>query len=405
MATTSPPTTVAPTTTLTTVGPTTTLTTVAPTTAPPEVVITCDPITVRVLVVSVLSLFPGAARDATKDQTLTVNPIEVELTIGGSVLNQVFTDCVISIEAKISGTFVTGYAFSSIIELTTTLSAHGFYTSVSKSGWVKWSKIGQLDFTIDESNVAGERPLSFSGYVHNILRLGNFTVAYGENGINVLKPQGVNYSLEPVKSLGLLCRTAVVGDRYQHFFIDKRSRLFKFSTDRIEKLDYSEFLETLTSPSMILDSENDMLYICDGTNGFVYNYADKSFGKGPGEVSGLGYKDNTLYLVASDTISMPKFEICTDIYDFGTRQAKTIRGIEVGTDISDKIQAKIASRTLNNRDFKETSWVSVNPNGIAYIPCYGNEFKVYLRSFIVEVFDIDYIKIFGFVHGVNQYGG
>jgi hypothetical protein len=342
-------------------------------------------------------------RDWTLDMAWVCAPIEITIGIEGSSFHTTITSSVIDIVVSIIGSQAAGNLLSdNVIDLEISLAAYPASKAPKKCSWVKWSKIGSLDFTIDRTNVAGERPLDWRGCVYDVKKCGNLIVAYGDNGVSVLNPIEKNFGLKTVSDIGLVCRTAVAGNEKEHYYIDKLNRLFKFSTDLPEKLDYSEFLGTLTNPVMSLDERLGLLYICDGTNGFVYSTVDKSFGKGPGTITGLGYQDGSIYLTASGSIIMPKFEIATDIYDMGSRKPKTINGVEVGTDLADKLQAKISTRTRNNRDFRETGWVSVNPSGIAYIQCYGHEFKIHLRSFIVEEFEIDYIKVFGTLHGFSQ---
>lgn len=287
-------------------------------------------------------------------------------------------------------------------------SSHFVIESVGgKCNWVKWSKIGSLDFTIDESNIAGERPLDWFGCVSEILKLGKGVVCYGTNGVSMLTPAKIGYtepsvhmSMQTIHRIGVLCKP--VGNENEHYFIDNTRKLFKLTGEGMQLLDYSEYLVNLTNPVMTFDNETGLLYICDGTYGYVYSTRFPSFGIGPNNVSGLGVKGGTLYVTAPDTIEVPKLHITTDIYDMGTRKPKTIQWIEIGTDLTVGLQARIETRISNKDDFMNSKWILVNPNGIAYIPCYGVEFRFQLKSFIYEYMEIDYIKVSGVVHGSSM---
>jgi hypothetical protein len=153
---------------------------------------------------------------------------------------------------------------------------------------------------------------------------------------------------------------------------------------------------------MSLDLNTGIIYICDGVHGFVYSTQSKSFGSGPINVTGIGVKSGTLYVMSpDDEIEVPKFKICTDIYDFGTRQPKTIQSIEVGTDLVETLYAMIETRISNRDVFRESAWILVNPSGIAFIPCFGVEFKIHLKSLIYEYLELDYLKVSGSIHGFN----
>jgi len=169
-------------------------------------------------------------------------------------------------------------------------------------------------------------------------------------------------------------------------------------TDKFEKLDYSEFLSTMGTIVLSLDIEKRLLYICDGTYGYIYGIDSKSFGQGPANITGFGAQSNSIYVVSYGLISTPKFEICTDIYDFGTRNAKTIREIEVGTNVSEFLYASVDYRNSYKDEFKQIGWFLVNPDGRAFPKCYGSEFRFRLKSTIYEYLELDYIKVKGHIH-------
>jgi len=329
-------------------------------------------------------------------------PIELEIEILGQQLNVVIDAGPIEVEMEVLGGYVPSITVDAgSIEVTISLHSYGITVGGRKCNWIKWSKIGHLDFTIDESNVAGERPLDWSGCVNEVLKLGNTPVVYGENGVTICNVSGVHYGIRTIHRIGMLNKGTVVGTEDVHYFIDKTKRMYKLSQEGLRLLDYSEFLELLNNPIMTLDVETGIIYICDGVTGFVYSTNSESFGSGPINVTGIGTKSGSLYVVATDEIVVPKFNICTDIYDLGTRKPKTIQWIEVGTELTDTLHAMIEARISNKGGFIKSKWVLVNPSGIAYIPCYGVEFKFHLKSHIYEYLELDYLKVVGVVHGTG----
>lgn len=407
-----PTTAVAPTTpsttgTPTTLAPTTTLTTLAPTTGAPT---TAVPIATTVVPGTMItSTAPGTAAPGTSapaqieypaNLIVYPGPIEINLSLHGEILNKTVFVQPLVINISLLGSYAEDvYIDIGPIVISVSLHSDGTLVGIRKCNWVQWSKIGHLDFTKDESNVAGERPLDWKGCVSEILKLVDRVIVYGENGVSMMAPSGVNWGMQTIHDLGVVCKP--VGTKTEHFFIDKTNKLYKVAGDGIKLLDYSEYLSLLTNPRMNLDPETGIIYICDGEYGFVYSTKSGSFGAGPVNVTGVGSQSGTLYVVAPAEIEVPKLHICTDIYDLGTRKPKTIQWIEIGTDLSNGLQAMVESRISNKQGFMESRWVLVNPSGIAILPMYGREFKFHIRSFIYEYLEIDYLKITGTVHGTN----
>ena len=266
-----------------------------------------------------------------------------------------------------------------------------------KRNWVKWSNIGSLDFTIWKDNVAGERPLDWKGWIYCVKKLGSRVIVYGENGVSLLVPSGVHFGLNTIYRIGLKSKNAITGDDNTHFFIDNKDQLFNMS-DTLQLLGYSEYLSVLTDPVMSYDVENSLVYICDGTYGFVYSPKDKSLGSGPVNVTGLSSQGGTLYVASPATIVTPPFEIWTDIHDMGTRKNKTVFEIEYGIDLSGPFQAAIDYRRDKAGSFTRTPWYEVSERGSVFITAMGREFKFGARILAYEYIEIDYIVARGIVH-------
>jgi len=319
------------------------------------------------------------------------SPIDIVVSVHGETLNIVHFADPINIAVSVHGNYAQdvfiGNARIDIIVSLIHIAA--VVEAPSRANWVKWSKIGRLDFTIDESIEAGERPLDWKGFV------------YGQNGVSILNPSGVHYGMRTIYRIGVICKPAVAGTDDEHYFIDQKSRLLRLTGEGLQMLDYSEYISQLSCPKLSLDPEFGLLYICDGTKGYVYSTKDRSLGLGPANVTDINSQTGDLYVVSPAEIEIPKFDITTDIYDLGTRKPKTIKWIEIGTDLTGKLEAMIESRIYNDAGFNQSKWALVNPNGIAYITCYGVEFKFNIRSYIYEYLELDYINVTGVIHGFS----
>ena len=325
----------------------------------------------------------------------------VTLSILGTWINQNIDDIssTDTITLSILGDFVEGVVVdSSPIVVTLSFKDADVLTENFKKNFVKWSRVGSLIFTIDRDNIAGEMPLDWQGWVYAVKKLGNSAVAYGENGVSILTKAGKFYSLNTIYRVGLKSKHAVAGNDSAHFFIDNKGRLFSLG-ESLRKLDYSEYLSPMgNNLVMSYDDENDFIYICDGGLGYIYSVRDESLGSGPVNVTGISSQGGTLYVASPATITTPPFQICTDIYDFGTRKLKTVNSLEIGTNLTETLYSSIDYRNDKSSAFSQTLWWPVNEKGSIHRNCCAREFRFRFKTNNYEYFEMDYININGEIH-------
>jgi len=328
---------------------------------------------------------------------LNVHVVASPITITVSIINN----------EEIVGEF---FSDSALINIAVTIKSYAdIITEGVRKNWIKWSNIGNLDFTIWKDNIAGERPLDWKGWIYSIKKLGSKLIVYGENGVSLLVPSGNVFGLLPVYKIGLKGKQAIAGDDKIHFFVDNTGRLFSIGETAMksslfdssitpERLDYSEYLGTMNDLVLSWDALNNLLYICDGLIGYVYSVDSKSLGSGPVNITGVGSQGNTYYISAPATIVNEPFEICTDIYDMGSRKNKTIHSIELGTDTIGDLWVAIDYRSDKASPFVSLSWHKVSPNGVTVIPCYGIEFRIKVKRTTYAKLELDYIRVNGIIH-------
>lgn len=342
----------------------------------------------------------GTDREGNEDQGV----FTVTTSIDGTWLNKTIFASPVTVTLSISGTFVESVVINASPMVVTlglmTANFDGFvpFASSVRANWVKWSNVGKLDFTVGKDNVAGERPLDWKGTVYAIKKLGARVVVYGENGISSLSPAGTFWGLDSVYPIGLKGKSAVTGDDKKQFFIDKAGQLWK-AGETLEKFDYSEYLSLMgNNLVMSYDALNNLVYICDGSVGYVYNPAAGSLGECQPNITGIASQGGVLYVTSPAAITTEPFEICTDIYDFSTRTNKTIFSLELGTDLTTGLYAAIDYRRDIAGAFATTPWSQVSPNGFVRIPAFGREFRIRAKTLTYEWFKLDYIKVSGVVH-------
>jgi len=364
----------------------------------------------------VYSSYPVALRNPDLDQTYNcLDPdrfgndgqgvLRYDYEIGGRWGTDLIEAEVLTYGYELSATVVFGNAWDgSGLDYNYSLDAD-FIIEMARTAWVKWSDIGYLDFTIreeDPDNLAGERPMEWTGLIYDILKFNAGVIVYGSNGISEMKPVKNSWSYRNVSNKGTKGRDAQISNHTNtiHWFIDVLGQLWEIS-DSVIKLDYSEFLLTLNNPVMTINEQDNLIYICDGTNGYVYNYITKSLGKGYANITGYGYKNATVYIVSPETITVPSIAFTTNTYDMGTRKEKNIYQIEISTKTPEDMEIAINFRVHNDAAFTLTPWAKVTPRGIAYLPCYGIEFQFKFRMTDYAAINLNQFKINGQIHGFS----
>lgn len=361
--------------------------------------ITDATVSIRTRSVGVVSKFPAAP--VNMDLAMYKDgENNIILTVHGDFTHNI-SDCIIPITIGCEATFVDVQVIPAG-DITITLKVKGdIWLDANKKNFVKWSNIGEADFTIWKDNVAGERPVGFQGWVWAVRKLGNKLITYGEGGIVALTPAANTYGMQRVLDIGILSQKAMAGDEDIHFFIDSKYRLWSISEG--PKLHgYEEFLSLLVQPTLSWDNEEYLLYICDGESGFIYSPRDGSLGKGPKNITGITNKHGQKYVTASFNadygIEIPKFGICTDIIDAKTRKYKTITDVEVGVELDNLMYLAYDYRMKKSDAWTTTPWKAMNPDCTLHYPCYGLEFRIRLRLLTYEYFEIDYVKFKGFIN-------
>lgn len=344
--------------------------------------------------VGIASVYPAAQVDTTRTLYFEWYSSGDGITAGSDgVFSPILSSNTSDIVTGTSGTYLEATFLSSNTSDITASTYGDLWLDSAKKNWIAWSDVGSLDFSIKQSNVAGNMPLDWEGYVHNIHKLNDKVIAYGVNGVSILTPAGKAYGLNTIHKSGLKGRDAFAGNDFVHYFIDNLGCLYSLS-DQLRKHDYREYLSLLTNPVLTLDEDNNLLYICDGTTGYVYSPEDKSLGKGPVNVTGVGRS----LTASSGIVTTPVFEICTDIFDFGTRRMKSVYQLEFSTDVSGVLSAAIDYRESKSASFTTTPWETVHERGIVKIIRKGIEFRFRAKLAAYEYFEMDSLTIDGHVH-------
>lgn len=324
--------------------------------------------------------------------------LDFNLSIDATVDVVSILDNDLDFDLELDGTLVRAVVFNGTFDsISLTLSAD-FYIQNLKSNWIKWGKIGEFDFTQDKTNLAGEMPMDWAGNVYAIGKLDKSLVVYGSGGISILQPVENVFGKAILLPLGVKSKGAISCQLNFHLFITSDGCLWKLS-DKLEKLGYEEFLSTLANPVISYDSVNKLAYICNGTSGYIFNCEVNSLGKGPANITGIGYFNGIQYVMASGTIVPLDAYITTHPTDFNNRNFKSILEVEVGGEFESDLQFGVSYRNDSIGSFSTPIWFNVTMEGRAFPNFFGKEFQFHLST--SEDIRFDYLKVKGMFSDFN----
>lgn len=297
-----------------------------------------------------------------------------------------------------SATFKIWVADSTMPNLGTVMNFNGQIIASPISAWhdadkdfIIWSKIGSADFTVDQSNTAGYRPMPWTGEVYKIMKLGEMIAVYGSGGIEFFKFQGTSLGLVKKLDYGIASRDAVGGDENSQVFIDTAGYL-RVVNAKLEISDgvYQEFFSTMLGRDIIVSFNplNRDFYISDGVRGFIKT--NQGLCETFQGVISVGVLAGTLigfYVDLNESIGM----LTTGSLDFGIRARKTIDVIEIGAESSGDIQVAVEYKNKKSDVFSTGSWVTVNDEGVVNIPTSGVEFRIKVKALLYSGFKLNYI--------------
>lgn len=318
--------------------------------------------------------------------------IRLDFFINGHTLSRTIFANAIRLLIRLNGDIPTGSHVrnNTIIRLMFRLEAE-YVIESARRNWVGWSKIGEARFVLDLTNDAGFRPMDWRGYVLALKQLQNDAIIYGTGGITRMYPSGVTFGFRNILPIGLKSKDAVCGTRAIHYFIDRNDQLWSLTDSEITFLGFEEYLSTLNNPHLFYDEFLTRVIISDSQNGFIYT--SSGLGGGYGNLTGYSYLEGALITQSPIAIIHPPLELVTDIIDFGRRGQKTLESVHVGTDTVERLFLAYDYRFTKSSNFASTPWTIVNPSGVGFLKCAGEEFRIKLRSYHITNFAIDYLNI------------
>jgi hypothetical protein len=318
--------------------------------------------------------------------------ITLNIQVSGGPLNRVLFAQSIRLLVRLQGDTAIGIPVAVNTQIRLELKITGeFIIESARRNWVGWSKIGSASFVLDRVNDAGFRPMDWRGQVLALKQLQNSAIIYGSAGITKMTPSGVTFGFRNILPIGIKSKGSVCGSLAIHYFIDRNDQLWSLTDDEVNLLDFAEYLAELSNPQLFYDEFLLRVIISDAQNGFIYTAS--GLGGGYGNLSAYTHLLGALVTQSPNNIIQSPLDFVTDVIDFGRRGQKTLESVHVGTDTTERLFLGYDYRFSKSSQFASTPWVVVNPSGVGFLKCAGEEFRIKIRSFHLTDFAVDYINI------------
>lgn len=257
-----------------------------------------------------------------------------------------------------------------------------------------WSKIGSVDFTVDQSNEAGYRRDPMGGEILNIRRMQDIIVGCSTHGITYMFPANQSIGFKEVCHRGIANKGAIAGHLNEYLVVGEDYIVRKLTPEGVEDVGYQRQMLELKE-----DEEDVIVNFDDSRDDFYIGNSQRTFllsSKGMTEIkqhpSALWINAGIKHLLPA-TEDSQLYELLSESFNFGYGGQKTISTME--TDAVGYTDCTIGVQySEDNKVFTERTYSEINKQGLASVPISGVYFKAGVRFETVDSdFATSYIKL------------
>jgi hypothetical protein len=243
-----------------------------------------------------------------------------------------------------------------------------------------WSKIGQMDFTPDNYNLAGYRRDPYGGEVYHVRRLGDNTIGYSSKGITLLSPvssPAASFGFTELSDVGLKNQGAMNGNLNRQDYVGEDNILREITQQGIKELGYEYYMEQLNGEDVIVSYDKKFKDFYIGISSKTFLLSPNGLTEIPQHPSCVWRRDNETYMLP-DSVDSYYQTIVTQPFDMGYAGQKTL--FEVETDLLlGKDPEVAASYYTSPTSYGTTSYKPLNNQNVASIIISGNALAIHLR--------------------------
>lgn len=258
-----------------------------------------------------------------------------------------------------------------------------------------WSKIGEMNFTPEQDNMAGYRRCPFGGEVYHTKKLGKFVIGYSSKGLTAIVPvsePAATFGFSEMSDVGLINQGALNGSIFKHVYVDSNYHLKEVTNDGVKDLGYKSYIEQLAGADIIVnyDKLKKDFYISNGEKSFLYS---------PNGLSEIPQHPSAVWSLNGSTYILPDSEddfehlITSAPFNMLYGGQKTVFSAESDAHIVSSPEMAV-EYTNDLTSWNSGNYKPMNNQGVVALIASGNAFKIKLKSKpMYEDSLISYIKI------------
>ena len=257
-----------------------------------------------------------------------------------------------------------------------------------------WSKIGDIDFTVDEYNLAGFKRDPFGGVIHHTRRLEDVVIGYSSKGITMLYPvdsPAPTFGFKELSDIGIINQGALNGDLYRHIYVGEDYILREVTTKGVKKLGYENQMRELSGEDIIISYDKSLGDFYIGNSSKTFLLSSHGMTEIPQHPSCVWRSNGETHMLP-DTVDDYEPLIATHPFDMGYSGMKTLFEMETDLTMSEK-PSVAADYYLSPTNYGTTPYIPLNNQNAATIIVSGNAFAFKLKAeYLEEDARISYIK-------------
>ena len=228
-----------------------------------------------------------------------------------------------------------------------------------------WSKIGQMNFTPDNYNLAGYRRDPHGGEVYHTMRLGDNVIGYSSEGITLISPvssPAATFGFTELDNVGLINKGAVSGDLNRQVYLGEDYILREVTRQGIKELGYEYFMKQLAGEDIIITYDKKYKDFYIGNSEKTFLLSPNGMTEIPQHPSAVWRRNNETYMLP-DSVDNFEYTIGTWPFDMQFAGNKTVFSIE--SDLQYRDNPRVAVDYYNNpNEFSTTLYKPLNNQNI-----------------------------------------
>lgn len=249
----------------------------------------------------------------------------------------------------------------------------------------QYSEVKEMVYEAIDAGTIGMCPLRTQGAIRAIRELSEGPIVYDDDSVTVLRRDGTEYVPVKIHEIGIAGRGAVAGTMGEHVFVDSQSVLCRVTSDGVERIGFSEYLDDLTLSDIVVtrDPDRNEYYISDGVKGYGYAYGQLS--ETTRVNTGLSRVPTSGLIGISEDLGVETdFEFKGLPFNMDRPGMKTVKQVDFSSVDVEALECRLHYNYKDSSEFSATRWFPANNEGVAFPFATAMNFKLEVRGRVTQ---------------------